>query len=227
MTLKPFQLHHYGDIEVLTWDLDALSVSEQDLEEWLPEDELRLTRRGRLDEVRRRRAVGRAVVRTTLGSRLGREPKDLLFSLGPYGKPSLPGGPSYNVSHSGSYLALALRPIGRVGVDLEVVQRSGDLEGVARRHFSTEEWEGMRAHPQDTTRAFFRIWVRKEAFIKATGAGLSADLQAFSVSALEAEPGLNTLRRLDLSGEALTDWTVAPIRTPHGTEGALAWDTLP
>jgi 4'-phosphopantetheinyl transferase len=72
-------------------------------------------------------------------------------------------------------------------VDIEQLRRNSDLDGISRRFFSTREQSQLTALPaEEKVEGFFRCWTRKEAYIKATGDGLSLPLDQFDVS---IEPG--------------------------------------
>ncbi len=68
--------------------------------------------------------------------------------------------------------------------------------------------------------AFYRIWMRKEAYVKARGEGLSYPTQSFTVSHLPMDD--DALRIDDQDGGALSDWRVAEIPAPAGFHAALA-----
>lgn len=85
----------------------------------------------------------------------------------------------FSVSHSGSWWG-CLMSHEPVGFDLEVCREKVDYLKIARRFFTEEEYELVRSGSSDT---FFDIWVRKEAFVKFTGAGLGEGLSSFSVAA--------------------------------------------
>ncbi len=63
-----------------------------------------------------------------------------------------------------------------LGIDIEHAQRKVDIEGVGRRVFTPAERAQDRQTPcASSLRQFFRFWTAKEAYLKATGSGLSCD----------------------------------------------------
>ena len=131
------------------------------------------------EEQRRSLAAG-LLLRAFLGVE-----RDEQLVYGPVGKPALAaGGPEFSLSHSGNYAALAVsdRP---VGIDLEQVRSFPDA--VFRRQFSPAEqdWAGA-----DDLRRFL-VWTRKEALMKADGAGLT--LEAAALPALPEGDGAVTV----------------------------------
>src|SRR5690606_29615680 len=102
-------------------------------------------------------------------------PREIRFTVSELGKLSLPGGPSFNISHSGNFILVALAPEGRLGVDVEAVRPLRDLLGLARTSFAYDELCTVATLPDaHRLRPFFRIWARKEAVLKALGLGLTA-----------------------------------------------------
>ena len=137
----------------------------------------------RFAEHRRRFTVWHGALRAILGGYSGREPGALEFTFGPHGKPYLVDAPlQFNLSHSAQ---LALVAVGRneLGVDCEKVRHVESLDDIARRHFSAVEFAAISALAEaERLRGFYRCWTRKEAFIKAIGAGLSVPLDVFDVT---------------------------------------------
>lgn len=106
------------------------------------------------------------------------------FSLGPHGKPVLRSFPSlhFNLSHCDGLVACALSGIVEVGLDVERVVREAPLD-LAGRYFAPEEEQWLTGLPPPLrNRGFFQLWTMKEAFIKATGDGLSQPLQEFAIA---------------------------------------------
>lgn len=170
------------------FDLDAHSPADLLL---LSTDERQRAQRFCAELLRRRYIAGRAAVRRTLGAITRQDPADLVFSYGEHGRPDLVGHGdiSFNFSHSNEVGVLALCRGARVGVDVETVRADfADLR-VADRFFAPAEAARLRALPTpDRSLAFLRCWTRKEALLKAVGAGLTLPLRTFEVSFESDQP---------------------------------------
>jgi len=132
----------------------------------------------------RRFVVARAVLRLLLAKLVGQDAAALEFAVGPYGKPALGGDhpPQFSVSHSHELAAYALasRP---VGLDVEHLRPIDGALEIASRTFTDAERTALEQASGDRRSAtFLRCWTRKEAYVKATGAGLSKRLSSFSVA---------------------------------------------
>ena len=69
-----------------------------------------------------------------------------------------------------------------IGIDVEYIRAELDIVGISRRFFSPHETHLIESAPEDKRqRLFYEIWVRKEAYIKALGKGLSIPLSRFTV----------------------------------------------
>ena len=95
----------------------------------------------------------------------------VVFETGANGKPLLAGAASewgFNLSHAGAYAVAVLARGAAIGVDLESTARKADIERLGRRVFSESEQARVRAGGRE---AFFALWSRKEALLKALGCG--------------------------------------------------------
>lgn len=117
-----------------------------------------------------------ALVRTLL-RRYVPELEDAAFATGPTGKPYLAGSDwSYNLSHAGDWLVLALCRGRDIGVDIEPVGELADVDLLAATYCSpTERLELDALSGIAKARAFLQQWVRKEAVGKAHGSGFVDD----------------------------------------------------
>jgi 4'-phosphopantetheinyl transferase len=136
-------------------------------------------RAGRLrrEDDRRRWIAARTALRQILSGYIGRPPRDVPLVVGAYGKPALAGGtPHFNLSHAGERALLAVA-LCEVGVDLEPAAADSvtlaDLNRLMARVCTVEEAARVRALPvAEQQRAFLRLWVMKEAYVKGIGVGL-------------------------------------------------------
>ena len=109
-----------------------------------------------------------------------------------------------------------------VGIDLEQIRPMNDMKSVARRFFSPEETADLMSIPEEQREhAFFLCWTRKEAFIKASGEGLSFPLDCFRVTLEPGQPA--RLVHLGHSSEAASEWTIHDLETVPTYAAALAY----
>jgi 4'-phosphopantetheinyl transferase len=139
------------------------------------------------EEHRVRWGAARGTLREVLGSALGVLPAQVSFRYGGHGKPEVPGSAlRFNISHSGGLALIALAQV-EVGVDVEL-PRPRRTDGIARRFYAPAEVERLFAVEDEAARRelFFRLWTCKEAFLKATGEGLSRSTRSYQIDLDEA-----------------------------------------
>jgi 4'-phosphopantetheinyl transferase len=157
----------------------------------LPDDEQERARRYLRQEDRDRFVVGRTLIRRLCGAYLRLEPRAVPLRQSSLGKPYVAQEGStgqhrleFNVSHSGNCVILAWSDGRPVGVDVEAVERfcHSSFTEIAGSAFSPDECAALASvKPEDSAATFYRIWVRKEAILKAEGCGIGGALQSFSV----------------------------------------------
>jgi phosphopantetheinyl transferase len=119
-------------------------------------------------------AAAREALLEVLGRYLRREPGEIELETRAGGKPrlALPGGPSFNLSHTGG-LALIAVSAEEVGVDVERVDPSRNIEGVARWAFGADVAAELSRLPERArATAFYARWTAHEARAKLTGEGI-------------------------------------------------------
>jgi|HubBroStandDraft_4_1064222.scaffolds.fasta_scaffold97827_2 4'-phosphopantetheinyl transferase len=193
------------DVQLWRVDLEAVRDSESRWQRLLSSDESNRASRFHSQRDRQHFVAVRAILRKILSAYLGTDPAGMRFSYSKKEKPSLDAphkdsGITFNVSHSGGKALLAFARWREIGVDIEQVRRDVDLEAIARRFFSPHEQEQLAAFPpQERADTFFRCWTRKEAYIKATGDGLSLPLSQFDVSLAAGDSSALLATRPDAS----------------------------
>jgi len=174
---------------------------------------------------RKRFAGRRAIVRTILCRYLGVAPHDVAIDDSG-GKPVLGGDRvlEFNASSSGEMVLVAVASGRPVGVDVEYMaagSRDWSLR-LAERMFAPQEVQELRTRPADTqAHAFFQYWTRKEAFVKATGTGLLAPLDAFDVIASATETKI-PVRFHERSASEPGDWAVVDLTPAPEYAAAVA-----
>ncbi len=166
--------------------------------------------------------ITRACLRLLLGRYLGVAPGCVEFGTSDTGKPTLPGtGLSFNVSHTQGLALIAVAAGLEVGVDVERVRAQPNHLDMATRYFTPGESQRLNAlPPTESERAFFHVWTRKEAFLKAIGLGLSHGLERFEVSVPPDEPC--RLLHIDGNADAAARWTLLNLEPAAGYVAALA-----
>ena len=178
----------HTDVHIWHANQDEPVYPIEQLWQTLSADEQQRAARFHFERDRRRFIVGRGLLRAMLGRYLQQEASRLQFCYGPRGKPSLTsewGGHvlKFNVSHSNGHILYAIASQREIGADIEHIHVLPEADDIARRFFSADENAVFcQLPPGEKPVAFFNCWTRKEAYIKATGDGLSRPLDQFSVS---------------------------------------------
>ena len=212
------------DIHVWTLRIDAPAGIAAEFEPVLVPSEMERAARFRFDHLRRSFVIARGALRCLLGRYLSVCPASLHLDYGSKGKPGLAsaGGIEFNVTHSGGLAVFAFTIGCPVGVDLEQIRPLTGIEDIASRFFCPEETvELMSLPPSERERAFFRCWTRKEAYVKATGDGLSTPLDAFRVTLRPDEPAHFVHMAHDT--KAASAWTLHDLNLASDYAAALAY----
>ncbi len=205
--------------EVHVWRVALDDASnENDLLSLLNEEEKARAQRFHFAHHRTRFIIARATLRKLLSLYLNIPASDIKFSYTEHEKPMLlfPANThlQFNLSHSKNIAVYAFTYHYPVGIDIEKI-KTDYPQAVAERFFNPSEIHALNTLPStEKLRAFYRLWSRKEAFIKAIGKGIAhLSLSSFAVS---AEPTVETLHYDDQT------WTLASLHISDDYETAVA-----
>ena len=168
-----------------------------------PEEQQRANR-FRFNTHRQKFIASQSALRLILGRYLNEDPRVLSFEKESWRKPYLSRPAtsshlSFNLAHSGEHAVYAVSWDRRVGIDIEYHRLKLDVAGIIESVCSTKEKLCMKKLSLiQQQEAFFACWTRKEAYLKATGKGLSLPLNRLTVSFMPGEPAA----LLDVNGEA-------------------------
>lgn len=205
------------ELEVWQARLPEGSRETPSLQELLSPAERARSERFRSSHDRERFVVAHGYLRQVLGRYTGQRPEDLRFVCDPLGKPRLDAGGDaarieFNLSHSGNAMVYAIACGRRVGIDVERIDPvAEDDERMSGLWLTEPELAEMaRARDGDRTRAFYRAWTRKEAYLKGRGEGLSFPPHRVSAT-IDS----------DFAGAA-DPWTVRELEVGPGYAAAVA-----
>ena len=191
------------------WVRRAPSITDRNDLRLLDESERSANQHFATEPLRARHACAHALVRHALAQSLGREPSSLRFEPGRNKRPRLVGFShelDFNLSHSGPYVACAVSAPGSVGIDVEAINHRMDYVRILDHVASTAERAWLAAKgPGEARRAFFRLWVLKEAYAKARGDGLNLPFADITLM----PRGCDFVQDLEPVGDNSDDWVFA------------------
>ncbi|MFC7484539.1 4'-phosphopantetheinyl transferase family protein [Luedemannella flava] len=174
---------------------------------------------------RRRFTAAHGSIRVILARYLGVPAGLIRWRRGEHGKPELAGGGhglKVNLSHSGDLAALAVSHGRAVGVD---VQRLApvDATALAARYFPEAEarFVASGATPAARLLRFTRLWTRKEACVKASGARLAEGL-GLPVDGRGRGAGRGMIAVRGTDGTLPGPYLVCDLDVPAGYRAAVA-----
>ena len=215
-----------NEIHVWATTLCVPLAMRDDFATTLSSDETERARKFKFEKHRNRYIAGRGAVRKILGQYLHADAAALRFVHSANGKPALAAdfagaGVHFNLAHSEDLALIAVTRIGMVGVDVECIRPVKDMDELVARFFSPRENEAFQKIAEDKKpAAFFNLWTRKEALLKASGEGMTRSLSLVEVSFLPGEPaGL-----IAVSGDAAraAQWSLRELSPAAGFTGAVA-----
>lgn len=172
---------------VRVWAMPVGGLGEADVAGWrevLDDDERSRAARFAFERNRVEYVAAHALTRKLLSAETGEPPESFRYQAGDKGKPvALCDGRRldvhFNLSHTGGLVAVAASHGIQLGLDVEAVDRKVELAVAERYFFGAEARWLATLEPARQAEGFLRLWTLKEAYIKATGRGLSQSLDEF------------------------------------------------
>lgn len=161
-------------------------------------------------------------LRLILAKYLGSPPEKILFTIQSHGKPFVACGNScgikFNLAHSGDYMAVGVGYAYEIGIDIEVWSDRVDYHGIMALCFSEEETRFWSDLPKELQQEFFyKLWTRKESFVKAIGLGLELDVSLVETTLT----GTSRFRSLPVEWGLPENWSLIDLELAHGLSGAI------
>lgn len=127
----------------------------------------------------------RGRLRLLLAEYTGVRPEDISFQQGEFGKPFLPDHAeiTFNISHSGNKLAVAVGYQYALGIDIEFWRDKVDFSALVDKCFADVERNYWHDLPEASKKAvFYEYWTKKESFVKAVGRGIALGMEQCVIS---------------------------------------------
>jgi len=170
--------------------------------------------------------ICRGLLRRILGDALNVDPASITFKHNGHGKPFLENTDlEFNVSHSRDRLLIAVAFGRAVGVDIEFRRSGIRMDAIAERWFALEERAFFQSL-EKSKEAFFDIWAKKEAYVKALGQGVFKKFDTFAVP-LGNEPDFPMVRIYDANGVKTEAWFFQPLEIDPAYAAALVSEAPP
>jgi 4'-phosphopantetheinyl transferase len=190
-----------------------------DLAKFLNSNELDRAERYHKETDRNRFIICRSILKFVLAAHTKLDVKNISFAYDFNKKPYLDTCPSlsFNISHSGDFAVIAISP-DKVGIDIEYISEDFAFLSILPDIFDDNEiWSIENAVNQK--HAFYTLWTRKEAFVKALGKGIDDDFKAI--------PCLDGQHSIDSSILKSTDnWQVCSFDIADHYMAAVAFESL-
>ena len=206
--------------------LDVTTDELEKLREFLSVDELERAEQFHFEKDRKRFIAARGTLRKILGSYLNKHPRKICFEYGSHGKPMLAHDIDdddicFNLSHSGPIALYAVTLRKKIGIDIEYIRDYISVEQIAGQFFSQNEISSLeKIDINKRSELFFQYWTRKEAFLKASGEGISFPMDQCDVSLISGN-GLS-LVTVQNNNKAIAGLYVQDLFPGYGYAAAIA-----
>jgi 4'-phosphopantetheinyl transferase len=188
LTLKPQEIHLYHTLLTMT------KAEENDYLLLLSEAELARAKRFHFVKHRQWFIAAHARLRIILSHYTAIKAQHIHFDYNEYHKPQLAlwheSRLQFNLAHSHQVAVIAITADYEIGVDIEKIEPREQYD-IVQRFCHADEWHAFqRILPSERQAAFYKLWVRKEACIKALAKGFHYGFSNFS---LKAQDDLETI----------------------------------
>ncbi|RXJ94839.1 hypothetical protein CRV00_05770 [Malaciobacter molluscorum] len=187
--LKKIKIGNLHDDNIHIWKIDFTKIS-SNIKTYLyllNNDEISRANKFLLKNKYKSYIATRIILKILLQYYINREGYKIQLHKNQYGKPYLKDNEIYfNISHTSDMSLIAFSKNKEFGIDLESNECDNNIVNISAKYFTQREKNWIENLPNNKkTKGFIYCWVRKEAYIKALGLGLSLPLDSFNVISQE------------------------------------------
>jgi 4'-phosphopantetheinyl transferase len=141
---------------------------------------------------RNRFIIYRSILKLVLAAYTKLDVKDIHFDYHFNKKPYIASHPElcFNISHSEDFAVIAISK-DEVGIDIEYISENFDFTNLLSDIFTDDEVVAIQ-NADDKKQAFYSLWTRKEAFVKALGKGIDDDFK--NIPCLDGQHSIDTVQ---------------------------------
>jgi 4'-phosphopantetheinyl transferase len=209
-----------NDIIIYTIYLPHFIDLKSDLSKFLNSKEYNRAERYHKETDRSRFIISRSILKFILAAHAKLDVKNISFDYHLNKKPYLATCPwlSFNISHSGDFAVIAISR-DKVGIDIEYMSDDFNFSNLLPDIFEDAEILSIQ-NAVNQKHAFYTLWTRKEAFVKALGKGIDEDFKYI--------PCLDGQHNIDSTVLKTTkNWNVHSFDLEDHYLGAVAFESLP
>ncbi|WP_158505847.1 4'-phosphopantetheinyl transferase superfamily protein [Geminocystis sp. NIES-3708] len=149
------------------------------------------------DLFKKRFIITRAYLKIILSRYLKIKPEKIYLKYNSKGKPELDTllfDIQFNLSHKNNYIIYSFSKH-TIGIDLEKIDHKTKVEKIAERFFCKNEFDYLKQLDlREKEDYFFKLWTKKEAYLKAIGEGLSGGLDSICFFNNKSKPKMNLIQ---------------------------------
>lgn len=215
---KEFSLND-NDIIIYGIYLPHFIELKSDLAKFLNPSELERAYRFHKEIDKTRFIIYRSVLKFVLAAYTKLDLKNIVLDYYSNKKPYLASHPKlcFNISHSEDFAVIAISK-NEVGIDIEYISENFDFTNLLSDVFTSNEISSIE-NADDKKHAFYTLWTRKEAFVKALGKGIDDDFK--NIPCLDGQHNLDAVLL-----NTTTNWQVSSFDVSKHYLSAIAFENL-
>ncbi|ADG93868.1 4'-phosphopantetheinyl transferase [Arcobacter nitrofigilis DSM 7299] len=205
-----------NNVHIWKIEIDKISEDIYKYSELLTPDELNRANKYRISNKKKAYITTRITLKILLKYYLDNDSYSITLYKNNYGKIYIKGSNLYfNISHSTDMSIITFSRNNEIGIDLENMNCDSNIIDISTRYFTKRErlWIKNLALEKQKE-AFIYCWVRKEAYIKALGLGLSIPLDSFHVIP-------QNTKEIPIDNFQIKEWFLYPLNISTQYLGAM------
>jgi len=209
-----------NDVIIYTIYLPSFINLKSDLANFLNSTEINRVERFHKEIDGNRFIIYRSILKLILAAYTKLDVKNICFDYHSNKKPYLASHPwlHFNISHSEDYAIIAVSRK-KVGIDVEFMSEDFNFNDILPDIFNENEILSIQ-NAANKKNAFYNLWTRKEAFVKALGKGIDEDFKYI--------PCLDGQHIIDTTLLKTTEnWKVFSLNIEDQYRAAVAMECLP